>query len=196
MPSDATDSDLETLHAGGVRGLRFTEVAGPSASQTFAGRVGFDELAQLAPRLRAIGWHAVVWANAAAIASAKELLLDTDVPIVIDHLGYFDVTKGVEDPAFQSVVELVRSGVAWIKLTAFRNSKAGAPYTDVRPFHDALVKANPDRLLWGSDWPFLGMGPTPPAVGSLLDLLSEWLGSQTLVNKVLVDNPARLYGFD
>jgi predicted TIM-barrel fold metal-dependent hydrolase len=196
MPSDATDSDLETLHAGGVRGLRFTEVAGPSASQTFAGRVGFDELAQLAPRLRPIGWHAVVWANAAAIASAKELLLDTDVPIVIDHLGYFDVTKRVEDPAFQSVVELVRSGVAWIKLTAFRNSKAGAPYTDVRPFHDALVKANPDRLLWGSDWPFLGMGPTPPAVGSLLDLLSEWLGSQTLVNKVLVDNPARLYGFD
>jgi 2-pyrone-4,6-dicarboxylate lactonase len=195
MPADATDEQLHHLHAGGVRGLRFTEVAGPTASQPFAGRVGFDALATLAPKMRRLGWHAVVWANASAIADASDFLRQLGLPIVIDHLGYFDVTRGVDDSAFRSLLSLVEQGIAWVKLTAFRNSKTAPSYEDVRPFHDTLVGANPDRLLWGSDWPFLGMNPRPD-VGALLDLLDEWLGDDGLRERVLVRNPESLYGFD
>jgi predicted TIM-barrel fold metal-dependent hydrolase len=195
LPGSASDSDLSALGAGGVRGLRFTEVAGPTASQNFAGRVGFDALYELAPRLRELGWQAVIWANADALASACDSLRKLELPLVIDHLGYFDVTRGVNDAAFQSLLSLVRDGVAWVKLTAFRNSKGVAHYADVRPFHDALVRANPERLLWGSDWPFLGMSANRPDVGRLLDLLDEWLGDDSVRDKILVTNPAVLYGF-
>jgi len=196
MPSDATDEQLEKLDVGGVRGLRFTEVAGPTASQRFAGRVGFDALAKLAPKMRRLGWHAVIWANTSSIASSSDFLRQLGLPIVIDHLGYFDVTRGLEDPAFRSLQSLVEDGVAWVKLTAFRNSKSAPRYEDVRPFHDALVGANPNRLLWGSDWPFLGMNLNRPDVGALLDLLDEWLSDDDLRDRVLVRNPAALYGFD
>ncbi len=196
MPADASGEQLDELHAGGVRGLRFTELAGPTASQRFAGRVGFDALSELAPKMRQLGWHAVIWANATSIESASDLLRQLELPIVIDHLGYFDVTRGVDDPAFRSLLSLVEDGVAWVKLTAFRNSKSSPRYEDVRPFHDALAGANPNRLLWGSDWPFLGMNVNRPDVGALLNLLEEWLNDDERRQRVLVDNPAALYGFD
>ena len=196
MPADASSEKLKELDAGGVRGLRFTEVAGPTASQSFAGRVGFDALSELAPRMRQLGWHAVLWANTTSIESASDFLRQLGLPIVIDHLGYFDVTKGVDDAAFRSLLSLVEDGVAWVKLTAFRNSKSPPGYEDVRPFHDAMVRANPDRLLWGSDWPFLGMNVNRPDVGELLSLLDEWLNDDDLRQRVLVRNPAALYGFN
>jgi 2-pyrone-4,6-dicarboxylate lactonase len=196
MPADASSEKLKELDAGGVRGLRFTEVAGPTASQSFAGRVGFDALSELAPRMRQLGWHAVLCANATSIESASDFLRQLGLPIVIDHLGYFDVTKGVDDPAFRSLLSLLEDGVAWVKLTAFRNSKSPPGYEDVRPFHDAMVRANPDRLLWGSDWPFLGMNVNRPDVGELLSLLDEWLNDDDLRRRVLVRNPAALYGFN
>jgi 2-pyrone-4,6-dicarboxylate lactonase len=196
MPGDASFDDLRKLHGGGVRGLRFTEVAGPNAAQHFAGRVGFDALQALAPAMRQLGWHAVVWANANAIASASDDLRQLGLPIVVDHLGYFDVAKGVDDAAFQAVLSLVEDGVAWVKLTAFRNSKSAPLHEDVRPYHDALVRANPERLLWGSDWPFLGMNAYRPDVGALLNLLDAWLDDDALRERVLVRNPASLYGFD
>jgi predicted TIM-barrel fold metal-dependent hydrolase len=196
MPANASDEDLAKLAAGGVCGLRFTEVAGPSAAQHFDGRVGFDALYELAPKMRKLGWHAVIWANAAALESAADSLRKLELPLVIDHLGYFDVAKGVEDSAFQALLSLVRDGTAWVKLTVFRNSKSTPLHEDVRPFHDALVRENPDRLLWGSDWPFLGTHAYRPNSGALLDLLDEWLDDDELRDKVLVHNPAALYGFD
>lgn len=196
MPADASDDELAKLDAGGVRGLRFTDVAGPTASQNFAGRVGLDALYRLAPRMRRLGWHAVIWANTTAIASASVALRQLGLPIVVDHLGFFDVTRGVDDPAFQTLLSLVEEGIAWVKLTSFRNSKSAPRYEDVRPFHDALVRANPTRMLWGSDWPFLGMNANCPDVGTLLDLLDEWLADDAVRQQVLVHNPAALYGFD
>lgn len=196
LPATAVDAELDALKSAGVTGLRFTEVAGPNASQNFAGRVGFDALHILAPQLRRLDWQAVIWANADAIKAADTSLRALEIPLVIDHLGYFDVSRGVKDPAFRSLVSLVQDGVAWVKLTAFRNSKITPSHDDVRPFHDALVHANPDQLLWGSDWPFLGMNVYRPDVGALLNLLDEWLGDEAIRQKVLVSNPARLYGFE
>ena len=195
LPADSPEAELELLDAGGVRGLRFTEVAGPSASQRFDGRVGLDALFEIAPRMRAFGWHAVVWANASVFEVNLAALRRLKLPIVIDHLGFFDVARGVDDPAFRAVLSLVEDGTAWIKLTAFRNSRVPPLHDDVRPFHDALVRANPQRLLWGSDWPYLGMTAYRPEPGALLDLLDDWLGDDALRERVLVENPARLYGF-
>lgn len=196
LPADASEADLRRLHEGGVRGLRFTDVAGPTASTPFAGRVGLDALERLAPAMRELGWHAVVWANASVWADRQAKLRRLGVPIVIDHLGFFDVSRGVEDAGFQAVLALVRDGAAWVKLTVFRNSRQPPGYEDVRPFQDALVQANADRLLWGSDWPYLGMGAAAPGPRALLDLLDSWLDDDALRTRILVDNPARLYGFD
>lgn len=195
LPGTTPESQLSELHAGGVRGLRFTEVAGPNAAQRFDGRVGFDALYELAPLMRKLRWQAVIWANAAKIASEATTLARLGLPLVIDHLGYFDVSRGVGDPAFQTLLSLVKDGVAWVKLTAFRNSKSIPMHKDVRPFQDALVEANADQLLWGSDWPFLGMKEYRPTTAALLDLLDEWLGNEQLRIKILVDNPAKLYKF-
>jgi 2-pyrone-4,6-dicarboxylate lactonase len=195
MPADATAEALSALAGAGVSGLRFTEVAGPTANQRIDGRVGFDTLHALAPKMREVGWHAVLWANASTLAKQAHALSRLEMPLVIDHLGYFDVSLGVTDPAFQTLLALVKDGTAWVKLTVFRNSKAIPMHEDVRPFHDALVDANPDRLLWGSDWPFLGMTTYRPDNGALLDLMDQWLPDPALREKILVTNPAALYGF-
>lgn len=197
LPAEVSDAELTKMHTAGMRGLRFTEVVGPTAHQAIPGRVGFEALFALAPRIRELGWHAVIWANADALAEATPRLRELHIPIVIDHMGYFDASRGAADPAFQTLVSLMRDGIAWVKLTAFRNSKVPPFHEDVRPFHDAFVKANPDRLLWGSDWPFLGMKDYRPDNGKLLDLLDGWLGGDDeLRQRVLVSNPAALYGFD
>jgi 2-pyrone-4,6-dicarboxylate lactonase len=195
LPADASKDELRTLHAGGVRGLRFTEVAGPTAAQRFDGRVGFDALFRLAPAMRRLGWHAVIWANADRIAEHAQALRELGVPLVIDHMGYFDVAAGLHAPGFQAVKGLVADGTAWAKLTAFRNSKQAPSHDDVRPFHDALVHANPDRLLWGSDWPYLGMNTYRPSPAALLDLFERWVADDGLRERILVRNPLALYDF-
>ncbi|PMS33773.1 amidohydrolase family protein [Paraburkholderia rhynchosiae] len=196
LSADADVTELKRLDKAGVRGLRFTEVAGPNAAQDFAGRVGLKALHRLAPGMRQLGWHAVIWANASVFESETDTLRQLGLPIVIDHLGYFDVSKGVDDAAFQAVLALVADGAAWIKLTAFRNSKRQPELDDVRPFHQALVSANPERLLWGSDWPFLGMNTWRPDPAGLLNLLNQWVDDDAVRQRVLVTNPAALYGFE
>lgn len=191
---DATDQELERLHAHGVRGLRFTEIGGSGKPQRFVGSVGFDAVAPLASRMKALGWHAQVWAGLATVASALPSLVTLGIPVVIDHLGQVDVTQGVGDPAFQQLLSLLGEGNVWVKLTPARNSKQFPDYGDVRPFHDALLRKNPDRLIWGSDWPHLNMADRVPDVGHLLDLLDEWVGDDDLRERILVKNPAALYG--
>jgi len=186
------DTDLDALHAAGIRGLRFTQTAPESTLQPMDGRLGLDDFA---PQLRERGWSAHIWAKSDLLAPVASTLASSGVPLVIDHMGFFDTAKGVGDPAFQTLLSLVKEGSAWVKLTAIRNSKAAPGYQDVRPFQEALVAANPERMLWGSDWPYLGMDAARPDVGTLLDLFSDWLGSEALRKQILVTNPAKLFGF-
>jgi predicted TIM-barrel fold metal-dependent hydrolase len=197
VPVEVSDETLATLDASGVRGVRFTEVAGPTAGQSIAGRLNFSDLEVFAPRLKALGWHAQIWANCRVIEANAASLRSLGLPVVIDHLGFFDVSRGVGDPAFQALLRLVGDGVAWVKMTVFRNSKAAPGYLDVKPFHDALVAANPERLVWGSDWPFLGMtGDNRPSTQSLLAKLVEWVPDPAVRERILATNPAALYGFN
>jgi predicted TIM-barrel fold metal-dependent hydrolase len=196
VQTDVSDSALADLDAAGVRGVRFTSVAGPTASVRYDGRIDLSDLDVLAPRLRELGWHAQIWANCRVFEEAGDRLRSYGLPIVVDHMGFFETAKGVEDPAFQALLGLVQDGTGWVKLTPFRNSVTGAPYPDVRPFQDALVKAGADQLIWGSDWPFLGMsGDRRPTPQGLLGLLADWLDDADLLERILSRNPARLYGF-
>jgi predicted TIM-barrel fold metal-dependent hydrolase len=196
VPVTTPDSVLAELHSLGFRAMRFTEVAGPNAAKPFAGRLGLSDLRAFAPRLRELGWHAQIWANCQFFEEHESTLRALELPLVIDHMGYFDVARGVLDGAFQTLLRLLAEGVVWVKVTAFRNSKLGMGYEDVRPFMEALVATRPDRLLWGSDWPFLGMsGAHQPDPARLVATLLEWVPDTDVREQILVRNPAVLYGF-
>jgi len=191
---ETSDKDLAELDRRGIRGIRFSEVGHPVGAPP-PGFLGFAELRRMAPRLKALGWHAQVWTSCATIAANAELLAGLGVPVVFDHMGLYDATLGVGHVDFQTLVSLLRQGPFWLKTTAFRNSNALPDMDDLRPFHEELVRAAPNRLLWGSDWPFIGMGGRIPNVGHLLDLLRDWTADDAVFEKILVTNPRSLYGF-
>lgn len=188
-----TDAQLQAMVDGGVRGLRFLEARDP-AGNLFPGSVGFGQLAALAPRMKQFGLHAQLWAPCDAYVQHLPALAALDVPIVIDHLGSVVPARGEQDPAFQLLHRLLAEGRIWMKLTLCRVG-AAPDYENARFIHDAYTTANPDQVLWGSDWPFVRMGASAPSADALVDVAYEWLGNEGLRKKVWVDNPARLYGF-
>lgn len=197
LSEDADDAAFADLAAAGVRGLRFNEMRDPRGGGRYKGSIGLDQYLQLAPRMKEYGFVPHVWARCAALAGLlPEAIRQTGQPFVIDHLAGVAVAAGVADPAFQTILDLLRDGVVWVKLSLCRNSTDAPGYDSQRPFHDALVAANPDQLLWGSDWPFVRMYENSPDVGSLLDVLTAWTPDAALRRRILVDNPARLYGFE
>lgn len=117
------------------------------------------------------------------------------MPVVVDHMGHFPTSAGLDDPGFQTLVALVRDG-AWVKLSgAYRLTVQDPPYRDTVPFARALHAAAPDRCVWGSDWPHVSHRGHMMNVGDLLDLLAEWVPDEDARRRVLAENPARLYGF-
>lgn len=185
---------LDAMQKSGICGLRFTEARMPSGER-YRGSVGADQLQLLASRMRELSVHAQLWPSPDGIPELLHALLPLDVPLVIEHMGGIDIRRGVDDPAFQLLLALLREGRLWIKLTVCRRSAAAPDYIDLRPFHDALVRANPSRLLWGSDWPFVRMDERAPNVGQLLDLFGEWTNDPSLRQLILADNPNTLYQF-
>lgn len=185
---------LQALYDGGVRALRFVEMRTPSGAP-FAGSVGVDQLLRMAPAMREAGLHAQLWAPIDAYPDLLPRIRATGVDIVLDHMACVKTERGVDDPAFQCVLQALREGAVWVKLTLCRISAQAPGYADARPFHDALVEANPARLLWGSDWPFVRMGENAPDAGALLDLFHAWVPDQATRQRILVDNPGALFGF-
>jgi predicted TIM-barrel fold metal-dependent hydrolase len=190
MIADATVSDttLQTWHAAGIRALRFVEMRAPGGSGRYPGSIGLEELPALAPRLRALGWQAHLWATATQAAELLPAATKLGVPIVLDHLA---MPQATDDPAFDALLPHLRDGTIWIKATLCRLPGA----VDARPLQEKLVATNPDRVLWGSDWPYVRMAP-PPDAGAMLDRFLDWLGDAALARRILVDNPAALFGFD
>jgi predicted TIM-barrel fold metal-dependent hydrolase len=186
-----TDEELEMMNESGVRGARFSQ----PPQGLFKGAVGFEMLAPLAPRLARLGWHAQVQTTCAHFMSLAPQLLSYGLPIVVDHLGLADVSRGVGDASFHGILRLLGEERIWLKTTPYRLSKLYPDYPDVAPFYRALLAANPERLLWGSDWPHVHMSADMPDVGHLIDLFDRWTGDETLRRQILVDNPALLYGF-
>lgn len=183
---DVTDAELKTLAAGGIRGLRFSFVVPGS----------FDMLEPLSKRVAAFGWHVHIWMQPDMIARSEELWNRFPTTLVFDHLGHVPQPDGLNHPAFQVIRRLLDKGNTWVNVSgAYVDSKEGPPrYSDVTRVAQAYVKAAPERMLWGSDWPHPGEKETPNDA-LLLDLLSEWAPDEGTRNRILVDNPAKLYGF-
>ena len=188
-----SDATLANWASRGVKGLRFVEMRAPTG-QRYPGSVGFDALLKLAPRMREHGLHAQLWASAEDYAEHLWALTALGVPLVLDHLASPNIAAGPGAPAFRAVLDALWDGVVWVKLTLCRASKDSPSHADARPFHDAVIATNPDRLVWGSDWPYVRLQPAPDA-GVMLDRFAEWTEDAALIRRILVDNPQELYGF-
>ena len=187
---NVTDAELDQLHAGGIRGLRFTQ-HDPATAVTSS-----DMIEPLAHRIAERGWHTQIHLRGDQIAAMSDLLGRLPGTVVIDHMGRLPEPQGISHPAFAVVRRLLDSGRGWVKLSgAYLETQVGAPrYPDATRVAREYVKAAPDRCVWGSDWPH----PTEtakPDDAVLLDLLQEWARDEGTRRKILVDNPGRLYGF-
>ncbi len=194
--ADIIDHELAALQAGGIIGLRFVEVADPKGGGRFKGSVGFDELIMLAPRLRSLGMQAHLWADCERLVADAPMLQSLGLTLVVDHMGRPDVRAGASSSDFQKFVGYVSDGLFWVKLSLCRVSTNYPDYPDARPFHDALIAANPDRLVWGSDWPHIRLGPKTPDIGHLLDIFDSWTDrDEGLRVKIFAQNTKQLFGF-
>ncbi len=186
--NSVSDDVLRDMHDAGVRGLRVNLRVSNGASA--------DMAPQLARRIAPLGWHLQVRVDPKDFASARSLIEALPVDVVIDHIGGVPVKDGIAGPDFRMLLDLVGSGRCWVKLSApMRMSEEALPYSDVTPFVRKLVEAAPDHMLWATDWPHTGVGGTMPNDGDLCDLLSDWIPDAGTRQRILVDNPARLYGF-
>lgn len=193
--ADIAPATLRQWHAGGVRGLRFNHFF-RGGQLHYRGGITLDAARVLAPIMRELGWHAQVWIDVKDLPDTVPILREFALPIVIDHMGRTDARAGTDTPGFQSLLRLVGEGGCWVKLSGPHRLSQNAPdYPEARPFHEALVAANPDRLVWGADWPHPRIEGTMPDAGHLLDLFQAWTPDPAIRRRILVDNPARLYDF-
>jgi len=188
----ASDNMLAALVAGGVRGLRFSHFP---ATGAHAGTIGLDGLVALAPRMREHGLHAQLWLPADEFVAHASRLLALGLPLVLDHMVRPNIAGDTRGVVFQRLLGLLRDNELWVKLVPHRVSSQFPDYQELLPFHAAYLQARPDRLLWGTDWPFVRMGAATPDAGHLADLFGSWTAEPALRRQILVDNPARLYGF-
>ena len=198
-----SDSDYDSMYRQGFRGARIISgVSGPT--DPASARPLYQSAAA---KFKNHNWHIQMYTNLGVISGLQDLIRTSPVPTVFDHFGGLQASLGLNQPGLSDLLALVRSGKAYVKISgAYRASKNGPDYPDVAPFAKALIEANPDRILWGSDWPHPapqapGAKPTDPMPefpiddGRLLNQLPVWAPDPELRKKILVDNPARLYGF-
>lgn len=189
--------ELARLAARRVRGLRVNFVSPQSWGTTTP-----EMLATLARTVAehpaCAGWHLQIFAHPEQLIALAPLLQALPVPLVIDHLGRIDPAEGPAAEAYGVVRGLLDGGNTWVKLSGayMRSTVHGPGYADTLPLGRALVQAAPDRLVWGSDWPHTTETPGTVNDADLLDLLQAWAGSDVAMDRILVDNPVRLYGFD
>jgi predicted TIM-barrel fold metal-dependent hydrolase len=180
---------LRAMAARGACGMRINAVSGSNALLV--------RLEALGARLAELGWHLQVYAHPAELLALEPVLARLPCPLVLDHMGGVKADRqGVENPAFQALLRLLRGG-AWAKLCGYRSSIAGAPYADVAAMARAMLAAAPGRCVWGTDWPHpsLASPEEVPDDGVLMDALGDWAPEAAQRQAILVDNPARLYGF-
>lgn len=178
---------LETLHEGGVRGVRFNFV------RHLGGAPDLRVFHAVMARIRPLGWHVVLHLDAVDIPELKPMIAALPVDFVIDHMGRVDARLGPGQPAFEALLELARADHAWIKVSGAERISS-PPFDDAVPIAAALVAARPERLLWGTDFPHPNL-KVDVDEADLVDLVPRYAATAALQRQLLVDNPARLYGF-
>lgn len=186
-----TDAELKVLADGGIRGIRFA-LADPVHAPTT-----LEMIEPLSKRVNALGWHTQLNMTPAQIVAAKDLWDRVPSPMVFDHMGHVPQPDGVSHPVFGAIRRLVDKGRTWVKLSVtYDNTKDGPPgYADVTTVAQAYVKAAPERMVWGSNWPHPNENQKPNDA-TLFDLMSQWAPDEATRHRILVQNPAVLYGFE
>ncbi|MEQ1775208.1 MAG: amidohydrolase family protein [Burkholderiales bacterium] len=186
-----TDAEIERLHQAGMRGVRFRMLEPPELPWAL--------LEPMAARLASVGWHIQFQMDGRDFESREAQLMSLPCPLVIEHVGKFLEPVPVSHPGFQSLLRLVDNGRVWVKLSgAYMVSRSGPPfYSDIGVLAKALVQRAPERMVWASNWPH----PLPAATtakpddAAQLDMLLDWVPEQKTRHRILVENPATLYGF-
>jgi predicted TIM-barrel fold metal-dependent hydrolase len=193
--ADVSPDVLRQWNGLGVRGLRFNHFF-RDGQLHYRGGVPLAAAEKLAPVMAELGWHLQLWIDVKDLPQTVPILKSLRLPVVIDHMGRTDARAGTGTEGFQSLLRAVGEGWCWAKLSgAHRLSRNAPDYPDARPFHDALVKANPERLVWGGDWPHPRVEGEMPDAGHLLELFQAWTPHIATQRRILVTNPAKLYGF-
>jgi predicted TIM-barrel fold metal-dependent hydrolase len=193
--ADISLAELRAWNGLGVRGLRFNHFF-RDGQLHYRGGVPLSAAERLAPTMADLGWHLQLWIDVKDLPETIPVLKSLGLPVVIDHMGRTDARAGTGTPGFQSLLHAVSEGWCWAKLSgAHRLSRAAPDYPDARPFHEALVRANPERLVWGGDWPHPRVEGEMPDAGGLFELFRMWTPYQATQQRILVTNPAKLYGF-
>lgn len=188
VDATVTDAELKRLNGLGIRGIRFNLVQ--------AGATTAEMIEPLSRRVNDLGWHIQIHMKGEQIAGIEDLLLRVPSPIVFDHLGRLAQPNALDNPGFKTISKLIDKGRTWVKLSgAYQDTKVGPPaYSDTVAVARAYIKAAPERMVWASDWPH----PTEkdkPDDAVLFDLLTEWAPEEAMRTRILVQNPATLYGF-
>jgi predicted TIM-barrel fold metal-dependent hydrolase len=184
-----TEKDFERMHEGGIRGVRFNFV------RHLGGRPDMGFFRKTVDRLRAMGWHLILHLDAQDLVEFEDTFKKLPVPFVIDHMGRVKAADGLEQPPFKTLLSFLGNENAWVKICgAERVSSKGPPFNDAVPFARALIAAAPERVLWGTDWPHPNVRWMPDD-GALVDLFPLMVPEPALQRRILVENPATLYGF-
>jgi predicted TIM-barrel fold metal-dependent hydrolase len=204
IDAKTSENDLDALDRAGIRGIRLNLLTAGINDPN----VGRQRLRDALPRAAKRNWHVQINTTPAMVAAISDLVATSPVPLVFDHFAGARPELGLAQPGYPELLDLVRSGKAYIKISGvYRSSKRAPDYPDMAPFAKALIAANADRVLWGTDWPHPDPAPPPggkatdvtPLLqlddGRLLNLLAVWAPDAAVRRKILVDNPARLYRF-
>jgi predicted TIM-barrel fold metal-dependent hydrolase len=199
-----SEADLDAMERAGFRGIRLN-LATTGQNDPALARRRFQAAVE---RMRRRNWHIQMYTSLAVIAAIKDLVQTSPVPVVFDHFGGAQAALGLKQPGWPDLIDLVRSGRAYVKISgAYRASTQSPDYPDLVPFANALITANADRIIWGTDWPHPNSTPSvarrateiTPLLqiddGRLLNQLGVWAPDPAIRKKILVDNPALLYRF-
>jgi D-galactarolactone isomerase len=188
IPSSVSALEIQQQHEKGIRGVRYFMLPG--------GVLGWDTLDAMAAKIKPFGWYINLQLDGRELPKHVDQLKRLPVPLMIDHTGKFLEPVGVGHAAFKALLGLLDNGRTYCKIAApYETSRTGKPgYQDVGALARALIKANPERIVWASNWPHPNQDPRPSSA-AMLDLLLEWADSDATRKKILVDNPARLFGF-
>ena len=181
------DADYDRLHAGGVRGVRFNFV------RHLGGAPDINVFSRVIDRIRTRGWHVVLHLDAPDIVPLSDMIRALPLPFIIDHMGRVPARAGLEQPPLRALLELARLANCWIKVCGAERISM-PPYAAAVPIARALIEAAPDRVLWGTDFPHPNATHAPDEA-DLVDLVPQFAPDAQVQKRLLVDNPARLYGF-
>ena len=184
---ETPQQELHYMHRLGVRGARVNTL--------FRTHTRPALLPDLAAAIRPLGWHIDLQADVSEFRDFHGQISELDVPVVVDHMGHIPSDIGVQARGFQDMIRLLQEGRIWVRLSGFCRItvRETLPFTDIKPYMDALIAARPDRLIWGSNWPHLTIDFTPPSDADLFAEFSDWVGDDALFRQILVDNPTALY---